>query len=277
MRIVIVGLGVIGGGYAMALKEAGYTEVYGIDKNIETLRKAKSLGIIKEGYEDEKEIIQDADLIVLAVYPNLVKDFIINNKEHFKDGAVITDVTGIKQLFINEITRILPQNIDFVFAHPMAGREKKGIDYATNQVFKGANFLITVTDRNKDENLDLIENLAYKMGFKHVKRICPKYHDEMIAFTSQLPHALAVALINSDIEGRNTGEFIGDSYRDLTRIANINEGLWSQLFLGNKNNLIKSMKAFEVEFNKILKCIEDEDKESLEKLFIKSSKRREKL
>ena len=97
MRIVIVGLGVVGGGYAMALKEAGYTEVYGIDNNIETLRKAKSLGIIKEGYTDEKEIIKIADLIVLAVYPNLVKKFIINNKEHFKDGAIITYVTGIKQ------------------------------------------------------------------------------------------------------------------------------------------------------------------------------------
>lgn len=144
MRIVIVGLGVVGGGYAMALKEAGYTEVYGIDNNIETLRKAKSLGIIKEGYTDEKEIIKIADLIVLAVYPNLVKKFIINNKEDFKDGAIITDVTGIKQLFIDEITSILPKNIDFVFAHPMAGREKKGIDYATNKVFKGANFLITV-------------------------------------------------------------------------------------------------------------------------------------
>ena len=277
MRIVIVGLGVIGGGYAMALKEAGYTEVYGIDKNTETLRKAKSLGIIKEGYEDEKEIIQDADLIVLAVYPNLVKDFIINNKEHFKDGAVITDVTGIKQLFINEITKILPENIDFVFAHPMAGREKKGIDYATNQEFKGANFLITVTDRNKDENLDLIENLAYKMGFKHIKRICPKYHDEMIAFTSQLPHALAVALINSDIEGRNTGEFIGDSYRDLTRIANINESLWSQLFLGNKENLLQAIYNFEEELDKIKSCLENEDKEALQELFIKSSLRREKL
>ena len=277
MRIVIVGLGVIGGGYAMALKEAGYTEVYGIDKNTETLRKAKSLGIIKEGYEDEKEIIQDADLIVLAVYPNLVKDFIINNKEHFKDGAVITDVTGIKQLFINEITKILPENIDFVFAHPMAGREKKGIDYATNQVFKGANFLITVTDRNKDENLDLIENLAYKMGFKHIKRICPKYHDEMIAFTSQLPHALAVALINSDIEGRNTGEFIGDSYRDLTRIANINESLWSQLFLGNKENLLQAIYNFEEELDKIKSCLENEDKEALQEFFIKSSLRREKL
>lgn len=277
MKIVIVGLGVIGGGYAMALKEAGYTEVYGIDKSKETLKKAKALGIIKEGYEDEQEIVQKADLIVLAIYPNLVKNFIINNKEHFKDGAVITDVTGIKQLFINEIIEILPENIDFVFAHPMAGREKKGIDYATNTVFKGANFLITVIDRNKDENLDLIENLAYKMGFKHVKRICPKYHDEMIAFTSQLPHALAVALINSDVEGRNTGEFIGDSYRDLTRIANINESLWSQLFLGNKENLLEAINNFEKELDKIKLSLESDDKENLEQLFIKSSIRREKL
>lgn len=277
MRIVIVGLGVVGGGYAMALKEAGYTEVYGIDNNIETLRKAKSLGIIKEGYTDEKEIIKIADLIVLAVYPNLVKKFIINNKEDFQDGAIITDVTGIKQLFIDEITRILPKNIDFVFAHPMAGREKKGIDYATNKVFKGANFLITVTDNNKAENLELIENLAYKMGFKNVKKICPKYHDEMIAFTSQLPHALAVALINSDVEGRNTGEFIGDSYRDLTRIANINEALWSQLFLGNKENLLKAIYNFEEELDKIKNCLEHEDKEALQNLFIKSSLRREKL
>ena len=277
MRIVIVGLGVIGGSYAMALKEAGYNEVYGIDKNIDTLNKAKALGIIKEGYEDGKEIVSEADLIVLAVYPDLVKSFISNNKENFKDNAIITDVTGIKQLFINEVLDILPDNIDFVFAHPMAGREKKGIDYATNTVFKDANFLITVTDKNKIESLELIEELAYKMGFKHVKRICPKYHDEMIAFTSQLPHALAVALINSDIEGRNTGEFIGDSYRDLTRIANINETLWSQLFLGNKENLLQAIYNFEEELDKIKSCLENGDKEALRELFIKSSVRREKL
>ena len=277
MRIVIVGIGVIGGSYAMALKEAGYNEVYGIDKNIDTLNKAKALGIIKEGYEDGKEIVSEADLIVLAVYPDLVKSFISNNKENFKDNAIITDVTGIKQLFINEVLDILPDNIDFVFAHPMAGREKKGIDYATNTVFKDANFLITVTDKNKIESLELIEELAYKMGFKHVKRICPKYHDEMIAFTSQLPHALAVALINSDIEGRNTGEFIGDSYRDLTRIANINETLWSQLFLGNKENLLQAIYNFEEELDKIKSCLENEDKEALRELFIKSSVRREKL
>ncbi len=277
MKILIVGLGVIGGGYAMALKEAGYSEVYGIDTNEETLKKAKEMKIIKEGFTREDEIISEMDLIVLAIYPNLVKNFIVKNKNKFKENALITDVTGIKQLFINDIVEILPQNIDFVFAHPMAGREKKGIDYATNKVFQGANFLIVETKKNKEENIRKIENLAKEMGFKHIKRTTPAFHDEMIAFTSQLPHVLAVALTNSDIENRNTGEFIGDSYRDLTRIANMNEKLWSLLFLGNKKNLLEAMNNFEAEFDKIKKCIEENDEKNLQKLFIKSTIRREQL
>ena len=277
MRIVIVGLGVIGGGYAMALKEAGYKDVYGVDKNIETLKKAKKLGIIKEGYLNEEEIISNMDVVVLAIYPDCIKEFMQRNKNSFKENAIITDVVGIKQAFINDIVEILPDNIDFIFAHPMAGREKKGIEYATNEVFKGANFLITTTYKNKEENLEFIEDLAHKMGFKNIKRICPKYHDEMIAFTSQLPHVLAVSLINSDIEGRDTGKFIGDSYKELTRIANMNESLWSQLFLGNKENLLNVIDNFENELKKVRKCIEEENKEELEKLFVKSTKRREKL
>lgn len=277
MKILIVGLGVIGGGYAMALKEAGYNEVYGIDTNEETLKKAKEMKIIKEGFTREDEIISEINLIILAIYPNLVKDFIVKNKNKFKENALITDVTGIKQLFINDIVEILPQNIDFVFAHPMAGRENKGIDYATNKVFQGANFLIVETKKNKEENIRKIENLAKEMGFKHIKRTTPAFHDEMIAFTSQLPHVLAVALTNSDIENRNTGEFIGDSYRDLTRIANMNEKLWSLLFLGNKKNLLEAMNNFEAEFDKIKKCIEENDEKNLQKLFIKSTIRREQL
>ena len=277
MKILIVGLGVIGGGYAMALKEAGYSEVYGIDTNEETLKKAKEMKIIKEGFTREDEKISEMDLIVLAIYPNLVKNFIVKNKNKFKENALITDVTGIKQLFINDIVEILPQNIDFVFAHPMAGRENKGIDYATNKVFQGANFLIVETKKNKEENIRKIENLAKEMGFKHIKRTTPAFHDEMIAFTSQLPHVLAVALTNSDIENRNTGEFIGDSYRDLTRIANMNEKLWSLLFLGNKKNLLEAMNNFEAEFDKIKKCIEENDEKNLQKLFIKSTIRREQL
>ena len=277
MKILIVGLGVIGGGYAMSLKEAGYNEVYGIDTNEETLKKAKEMKIIKEGFTREDEIISEMNLIILAIYPNLVKDFIVKNKNKFKENALITDVTGIKQLFINDIVEILPQNIDFVFAHPMAGRENKGIDYATNKVFQGANFLIVETKKNKEENIRKIENLAKEMGFKHIKRTTPAFHDEMIAFTSQLPHVLAVALTNSDIENRNTGEFIGDSYRDLTRIANMNEKLWSLLFLKNKKNLLEAMNNFEAEFDKIKKCIEENDEKNLQKLFIKSTIRREQL
>ena len=277
MKILIVGLGVIGGSYAMALKAGGYEDVYGIDNNIETLKKAEALGIIKAGYVDSKEIVEEADLIIISLYPRLVKSFIENNKDHFKAGAIVTDATGIKGHFIDDILDILPKEIDFIFGHPMAGREKKGIDYASKEVFKGANYLITVTDRNREENINILEKIIYDMGFKKIRRISPDYHDEIIAFTSQLPHAIAVALINSDEEGRDTGSFIGDSYRDLTRIANINEDLWSELFFGNKENLLASLDNFLIEINNIKNSLINEEEETLRKLFIKSSKRREKL
>jgi prephenate dehydrogenase len=277
MKIVVVGLGVIGGSVTMALKEAGYKDVYGIDINEESLEKAKKLGLIREGFKNGEEVIKSADFIIISLYPRLVKQFIIDNKSNFKDGAVITDATGIKKMFIEDIVNILPENIDFVFGHPMAGREKKGIDFASSQVFKGANYILTPVSRNKEENLNMVEDLIYKIGFKRVKRITPEYHDEMIGYTSQLPHSLAVALVNSDVEGRETGSFIGDSYRDLTRIANINEDLWSELFLGNKENLLKSIENFEVELDKIKDAIKDDDKETLKEIFIKSTKRREKL
>jgi prephenate dehydrogenase len=277
MKIVVVGLGVIGGSFTMALKEAGYDDIYGIDTNEETLVKAKDLGLIKQGFTSGEEIVKSADLIIMSLYPRLVKKFITDNKDNFKDGAVITDATGIKKMFVEHIVNILPDNIDFVFGHPMAGREKKGIDFASSQVFKGANYILTPIDRNKEENLNLIENLAYEIGFKRVRRITPEHHDEMIGFTSQLPHALAVALVNSDVEGRDTGSFIGDSYRDLTRIANINEDLWSELFLGNKENLLMSIQSFEDELDKIKYAIKDNNIDSLKELFIKSTKRREKL
>ncbi|MBN7573520.1 MULTISPECIES: prephenate dehydrogenase [Clostridium] len=277
MKIVVVGLGVIGGSFTMALKEAGYNDVYGIDINEESLEKAKKLGLIREGFKNGEEVIKSADFIIISLYPRLVKQFIIDNKNNFKDGAVITDATGIKKMFIEDIVNILPKNIDFVFGHPMAGREKKGIDFASSQVFKGANYILTPVSRNKEENLNMVEDLVYKIGFKRVKRITPEYHDEMIGYTSQLPHSLAVALVNSDVEGRETGSFIGDSYRDLTRIANINEDLWSELFLGNKENLLKSIENFEVELDKIKDAIQNDDKEALKEIFIKSTKRRERL
>lgn len=280
MRILIVGLGVIGGSYAMALKEAGYNEVYGIDSDLNTLNKAEDLKIIKRGFlswECNKEVISKSDLIILSIYPRLIKEFILKNKDYFKEGAIVTDVAGIKCSFLNEICDILPKGIDFIFGHPMAGREKRGIDYASKDVFKGANYLITTIERNKKDNLGILKEIIYKLGFKNIKEITPEYHDKIISFTSQLPHAIAVALINSDEEGRDTGRFIGDSYRDLTRIANINEDLWSELFFENKENLLLAIENFLSEMSKIKSALIDENEEGLKTLFIKSSKRREKL
>lgn len=277
MNIVIVGLGVVGGSFAMALKKAGYTDVYGIDVNEGTLRKAKELNIIKDGSTIGKDLLKNADLTIVSIYPKLVVDFIKENKDFFKKGSVVTDATGIKGIFINEVVKIKPKDVDFVFGHPMAGKEKKGIDFASAEVFQGANYIITPIEENKEENIMLIEKLAKDIGFKRVRRITPEFHDEMIGYTSQLPHAMAVALVNSDKEGRDTGSFIGDSYRDLTRIANINEDLWSELFLGNKENLLKSINEFELQLDLIKKAIYEDDKEMLKEIFKKSTIRREKL
>jgi prephenate dehydrogenase len=278
MKIILVGLGVIGGSFAMALKKAGHEDIYGIDTNNATLQKAKDLKIIKQGFTTGEEILGKADLIILSIYPNEVKPFIEKYRSYFKEGAILTDTTGIKGAFIKEIICLLDGlKVDFVFGHPMAGREKKGIDYATERVLMGANYLLVPTEKNNPKNLDFIETLIYKIGFGKVKRVSVKFHDEIIAFTSQLPHVMAVALVNSDEEGKDTGSYIGDSYRELTRIANMNEELWSELFLGNKENLLHVINNFENELSKIKKAIYEEDKATLMSYFIKSTERRERL
>lgn len=277
MNIVIVGLGVIGGSYAMSLKKAGYDTVYGIDTNKETLAKAREQGYILDGDLDGAALLNKADLTILCIYPHSVPGFLSAHKNDFKQGSVITDATGIKSALVQQLEFLLPDGVDFVPGHPMAGREKMGFDFASDTVFKGANYLITPLPHNREESLLLIETLAIALGFKRARRISPKTHDMLIAHTSQLPHAMAVALINSDREGRETGQFIGDSYRDLTRIARINGALWSELFLSNKEFLLEAMGDFSCQLNLIEDALRREDKDALIRLFETSTARREKL
>lgn len=280
MIITIVGLGVIGGSYAKCLQPLNYT-VYGIDINDITLKLAYDMGIIKKGAlyntDKSKELIKETDLLILCIYPNDIKDFIEKYKCYFKKDLIITDVTGIKTSFIDDIIDLLPTDVDFIFAHPMAGREKRGIEYSSNYIFKKANFIITPIERNKKENIEIIENLVYSLRFKNIKKVTPEEHDLIISFTSQLPHAIAVALINSDNLNVDTGSFTGDSYREFTRIANINEDLWSELFLGNKTNLICRIQEFEKELDKLKKALNDNNKDELKAIFKESSRRRELL
>lgn len=282
MVITIIGLGVIGGSYALSLKGKIYgVEINGIDIKESTLEKAREMKIIKEGaiYGSERsfDLVSKSDLLIICLYPKDVEEFIDSYKLSFKRGLLITDTTGIKGGFIDNIFNKLPEDVDFIFAHPMAGREKRGIEYASRKVFIGANFIITPIEGNSEENIQWIEDIAKIMGFGKIVRVTPNVHDKIIGFTSQLPHAIAVALINSDNYNMETGAFIGDSYRDLTRIANINENLWSELFIENKDNLIKAIDNFQDEISNIKVAIENSDIDKLKQYFIKSTKRREKL
>ncbi|MGF6907637.1 prephenate dehydrogenase [Fusobacterium sp. PH5-44] len=278
INISIVGLGVIGASYGMALRNLGYTNIYGIDTNINSIEKGKKLGIIKEGFTDGKQIFPESDLIILAIYPTkMIKFFKENMKYINKDDTIVTDVGGIKQGIIDEIIDILPENIDFIFGHPMAGREKSGIDYASEKVFEGANYIITPTKKNKPENIKFIEKLVLNMGFAQVKKIDAYLHDKIIGFTSQLTHVMAVALMNSEKEEYEIKNFVGDSFRDLTRIAKINEELWTELFLQNKNNLIDSIESFQKELIYFKNAIIDENTEEIKEYLKLSTKKREKL
>ncbi|TDT71765.1 prephenate dehydrogenase [Hypnocyclicus thermotrophus] len=276
-NITIVGFGLMGASYAMALKKFHKGKIYAVDIDKESLLKAKDRGLIDEGFVEPKEPLEDSKLVIICLYPKLLVKFIEENKENFQNNAIITDISGVKCDYIEKIDNILQKKADFVSTHPMAGREKQGMDYADANIFQNANFIIIKKENNKKENVKLIENLAKNMGFLRVTKVTAKEHDNIIAFTSQLTHAIAVSLVNSDDEKFNTKLFIGDSYRDLTRIAKINSELWSELFLENKENLIYRIDNFIDKLETIKNALLNEDKDRLIKEFKESSDRRDRF
>jgi prephenate dehydrogenase len=230
MKVLIVGLGLMGGAYAYRLSNKGYT-VYGSDINMDSIDYALEKKYISIGYVHPEEFIMESDLIVLAIYPKALVSFVERYKEYFHEGQVITDICGVKSDFIYEATK-LSKPATYCSHHPMAGREKIGIAYSTECVFGGANYLITPTKDTKEEAIELLKQIGTDLGFKRISVMDIEKHNRMIGFTSQLTHAIAVSLVNSDNDS-DTKNYIGDSYRDLTRIAMINENLWSELFLEN--------------------------------------------
>lgn len=276
-NILIVGLGVVGGSYAMALTAAGYKNVYAVNRSEASLKKAVQAGIVKGGSVNIEDFAAKADIAVIAVYPTGAEECARKLGALMKKGSLVTDVLGIKRYYSEKISAVLPDYIDYVPAHPMAGREKRGLDYASADVLKGANFIITPITRSTPGGIEAVKTLACDMGFGKIRTLTPEEHDRVIAYTSQLPHALAVSLINSDEEDSGTGDFIGDSFRDLTRIAEINADLWQELFIGNGENLVAAIDMFTEQLSAIRKAVEEKDRESLVKQFEKSSARRHSL
>jgi prephenate dehydrogenase len=272
-RILIVGLGLIGGSYAEGLTKAGF-EVGAVTRSRESIDYALSRGMIASGtVEVTREYVSRFDVIVFALYPHVFLSWIEKYQEYIKPGALLTDVTGVKRSVVYRVQEMLRDDLEFVGAHPMAGRESYGVRNADCSVFEGANYIVTPTDANTEEAVRTCEDLGRVLGFKCITRLSPEEHDEMIGFLSQLTHCIAVALMNSKDSG-HLAEFTGDSFRDLTRIAKINDGMWSELFLLNRDQLLAQMDLFIAKFVELRDALNDGDADKMREMMRISTERR---
>ncbi len=273
INILIVGLGLLGGSYAKGLKKLGF-EVNAITKDQSSVDYAMQNGIIDYGtIEIEPDIIGKADLVVFALYPHIFKAWIKENQQYFKSGAVLTDVTGVKGCIVDEIQSILRSDVEYIAAHPMAGKEVSGVENSDDGIFKGANYLVVPTKKNTKEAIELCANLGELLGFAKVAVLSVEKHDRMIAFLSQLTHCIAISLMCAN-DDPDLVEYTGDSFRDLTRIANINDEMWSELFLSNKQVLLEQMDIYRKTFDKLYDFINNDDRQGMREMMQLSTKRR---
>lgn len=273
-KILIVGLGLIGGSYAEALSSVGY-EVGAIDCNADSIAFALEKGWISSGRADtDGEYIGKFDLIVFALYPHIFIDWIKQNQRFIRPGALLTDVTGVKCSVVYEVQKLLRSDLEFIGAHPMAGREVSGVRNAKKEIFTDANYIVTPTESNTLEAIAACKAIGRAIGFKNISTLTPEKHDEIVGFLSHLTHCIAVALMISK-ESEHMCEYTGDSFRDLTRIAKINDVMWSELFMLNKTELLAQMKLFEAAFDRLRISIEQDDTEALREMMRLSAKRRE--
>ena len=273
IKFLIVGLGLIGGSYAQALSDLGY-EVGAITRSERSIAYAKEKGIIAHGTtEINEEYIKQFDVVVFALYPKIFIDWIEKHQSKLKSGAIITDVTGVKCAIVYKIQSMLRDDVEFVPAHPMAGKEVYGVENADKSIFNKANYIVTPTSKNTPEAINTVKQLGRLLGFKTVCELSPEEHDEMIGFLSQLTHCIAVSLMDCK-ESENLVDYTGDSFRDLTRIAKINDEMWSELFLLNKDELINQMNLFMSKFTELKSALENEDIDKMKEMMRISTERR---
>ena len=272
-KILIVGLGLLGGSYARGLKRFGF-HISAITKEQSSIDFALKEGIIDEGStEIDARMIGEADLVIFALYPHIFVEWIAENQGLLKSGALITDVTGVKRSIVYKIQDILRPDVEFVAAHPMAGREVSGVENSTDRMFFGANYIVTPTEKNTPEAVETIIELGRLLGFSNVTTLSPEEHDEMIGFLSQLTHCIAITLMTCN-DKENMEKFTGDSFRDLTRIARINDLMWSELFAANKDVLLEQMNLFIGKFNELKAMLESDDIDGMRAMMRHSTERR---
>lgn len=276
----IIGLGIMGGSIARSIREnilnekSSLGKIYAFDINQASLDLAKNENIIDQGFskDDVKNMLQLCDVVFICLYPKKTIEFLKANKENFKTGSVITDISGVKSIYDN-MEEVFPTNADFVLGHPMAGGEKEGFANSNGNYFINHNYIIIPQERNKPESIKLMENLVTAMKFSRITKTDCKTHDEKIGFTSQLCHVVASAMVES-AEDPSITSFGGGSFEDLTRIAMINAPLWTELFLSNKVALLKHIKSFISKMQEFETLIQNEDAQQLEDLLKDVRKKR---
>ena len=269
---LIVGLGLLGGKYAQVLSQKGFT-VTGITHSDVTLQYALENGYIYRGAtRDFEELVRQADCLIFGLYPTTLLDWVQEYGALIKPGAFITDVSGVKRGVVEPVQAAVPQ-AEFIASHPMAGRETSGIAHSAEVNFAPANFIITPTERNTPEGIAWCRALAETLGFARITQLTPAEHDHMIGYVSQLCHAIAVCLMCAS-DNTELACYTGDSFRDLTRIARINDKMWAELFLWNKDNLISEIDMFTESLLNMREKLVQDDREGLEEMFRLSTARR---
>lgn len=261
MNIAVVGLGLIGGSICKSLKKHTFHRVMGIDSKKETVKKALEQNAIDE--EITADRLCEANLTIICLYPEGICDFVRENADRFKKGSIVIDTCGVKKAIVDACTPILEERgVMFVGVHPMAGREFSGFDYSTDTLFDNASFIVTPTDNTPQIAVDLLSTLAGSIGFGKVVVTSPEKHDKVIAYTSQLAHIVSNAYVKSpsvhDFNGFSAGSFM-----DLTRVAKLNEDMWTSLFMCNKEALLYEINYIIDSITEYRDAMEKEDKKRL--------------
>ena len=263
MNIAIVGLGVIGGSLAKAFTKYTDHTVMGINRTPETAQKALEDGAIHK--IASKEDLKDADVVFMCTYPHHIAKYVEENGECFKKGCIVTDVCGIK----TEICSLLPDicrryGLEFIGSHPMAGKEQFTYAAAEAELFEGASYIIVPCGAS-ESSVETIKKIAMELKFGMTCVTTAEEHDRMIAFTSQIPHVLACSYVLSPCCPKHVG-FSAGSYRDVSRVANINETLWTDLFLSNKKPLITEINILIDNLSMMRDAIDENDPDKLREM-----------
>lgn len=242
MRAAVIGLGLIGASLAKALKNCGY-EIYGYDISEEVCRRAAEEGLISE--KAEKEKLSECQLLFIALYPGDVLEFLSANAVYISRGALAVDCAGVKRAVCAGAEKIARENgFIFIGGHPMAGREHSGYAFSDGGLFKGASMLLTPPEDMDGGIIEKLKELFISLGFKRVVLTTPEKHDRIIAYTSQLAHIVSSAYIKSPTALEQSG-FSAGSFKDMTRVARLNERMWTELFMDNRDNLIEEIEILQ--------------------------------